>query len=103
MSQNDLYDVSDLEMGGGDDWKADTATIYHKPKGYLRRKPRITELIDQGTGYLTDQSLNHEVRLDWKLNDDAIRDRVFKLTIDEKEVYLDLEELLYYTRVMFTK
>lgn len=68
---------------------------------YLRRKPKVTLLDKQARGYLTDLSGNHDVQLDWKLNSVAQRDKVFKLTIDEKEVYLDLEELLFYTRVMF--
>ena len=74
----------------------------HKDMTYLRRKPRVTNLVDQATGRLTDLSGNHTVQLDWKLNDQAQRDKIFKLTIDgEKVVYLDLEELTFYTRVMF--
>lgn len=69
----------------------------------LRNKPKVTELIKQGTGYLTDLSLNHEVRLDWDLNEQAVKDHIFRLVIDDKEVYLDLEELMFYTRVMFMK
>lgn len=67
----------------------------------LRNKPKVTELIKEGTGYLTDLSGKHEVRLDWKLNEQAIKDKVFKLTVDGKECYIDLEELMFYTRVFF--
>lgn len=67
----------------------------------MRRKPKVTMLAQQGRGYLTDLSANHTVQLDWKLNEHADKDKIFKLTIDEKVVYLDLEELLYYTRIMF--
>lgn len=75
-----------------------------KPVRYLRKKPFVKDLVkSHATGYLTDQSGKHLVRLDWKLNEIAQRDKVFKLTIDEKEVYLDLEELVFYTRVMFEK
>ncbi len=74
-----------------------------KDMSYLRKKPRVTELIAKGQGKLTDLSGNHEVELDWELNEVAVRDKVFKLTIDDKEVYLDLDELLYYTRIMFMK
>lgn len=71
---------------------------------YLRKKPFVRDLATKHkTGYLTDQSGKHLVRIDWKLNEIAQRDKVFKLTIDEKEVYLDLEELTFYTRVMFEK
>jgi hypothetical protein len=101
-----LESTDDLEMGGGKDWKADPTKfgkVHHKPTPHLRRKPPVRQLIEQGTGYLTDQSMKHEVRLDWKLNKNAQKDKVFKLTIDDKVVYLELEELLYYTRIMFTK
>ena len=69
----------------------------------LRKKPSVRELINDGVGFLTDMSGNHEVRLDWELNESAVRDKIFKVTIDDKEVYIDLEELLFYTRIMFMK
>lgn len=68
---------------------------------YLRRKPSIKDLVDEGKGRLTDLSNNHEVTIDWRLNPKAKRDHIFKLTIDEKTVYLDLDELLFHTRIMF--
>lgn len=75
-----------------------------KPVRYLRKKPFIRELHKHHrVGYLTDQSGKHLVRLEWKLNEVAQRDKIFKLTIDEKEVYLDLEELVFYQRIMFEK
>lgn len=80
--------------------RGSTAT---RPMDAMRRKPIVTELVKQGIGFLTDQSGNHEVRLDWHLNEHADKDKVFKLTVDDKEVYIDMEELIYYTRVMFVK
>lgn len=74
-----------------------------KPVTYLRKKPFVKELVHHRTGYLTDHSKKHKVRLDWKLNEVAQRDKVFKLTVDEKVIYLDLEELTFYTRIMFEK
>lgn len=75
-----------------------------KPVRYLRKKPFVRDLAkNHKTGYLTDHSGKHLVRLDWKLNRVANRDKIFKLTIDKKVVYLDLEELTFYTRVMFEK
>ena len=68
---------------------------------FLRRKPRVNEVFQQGRGNLTDQSGNHEILLEWNLNDKAQKDKVFKLTIEDKEVYIDLEELTFYTRTMF--
>lgn len=78
--------------------------ILVKPVRYLRKKPFVRDLVKKhGVGYLSDQSGKHEVRLDWKLNKIAQRDKVFKLQIDDKVVYLDLEELTFYTRIMFEK
>lgn len=74
-----------------------------RPLDNLRNKPKVTDLIRDGRGYLVDQSGKHTVRLDWELNENAVRDKIFKLTVDDKEVYVDLEELLFYTRVMFMK
>lgn len=68
---------------------------------YLRRKPNVKELIDKGRGRLTDQSGNHEVTIEWQLNKQSQKDKIFKLQIDDKVVYLDLEELTFYTRIMF--
>lgn len=69
----------------------------------LRNNLKVTELVKQGQGYLTDLSGNHEVHLDWKLNEQAIKDGIFKLTVGDKEVYLDIEELYFYTRVFGQK
>jgi len=77
--------------------------LVSKPVEYLRKKPFVKDLMEQSIGYLTDQSGRHLIKLEWHLNEVAQRDHVFKLTIDEKEVYLDLEELTFYTRVMFEK
>lgn len=69
----------------------------------LRNKPNVQDLIKEGVGYLTDMSGKHQIRLDWELNEQAVKDHVFKMTIDDQEVYIDLEELLFYTRIMFMK
>lgn len=67
---------------------------------FLRRKPRATELMKEGRGELTDQSGRAKVTIDWKLNKIAKRDRVFKMTINGEEAYIDLEELMFYTRMI---
>lgn len=74
-----------------------------RPVDNLRNKPKVTDLVRDGVGFLTDQSGKHTVRLDWELNEMAVRDHIFKMTIDDKEIYVDLEELLFYTRIMFMK
>lgn len=75
-----------------------------RPVDHLRNKPVLTELIKQGRGVLTDRSGNHSIELDWELNESAVKDKIFRLTVDDDiELYIDLEELLFYTRVMFQK
>lgn len=74
-----------------------------RPVDNLRNKKNVEDLVRDGCGYLTDQSGKHSVRLDWELNEVAVRDHIFKLTVDDKEVYIDLEELLFHTRIMFMK
>lgn len=74
-----------------------------RPVDNLRNKPNVQDIIRDGQGYLTDRSGNHEIHLDWELNEEAVKDKIFKLTVDDKEVYIDMEELLFYTRIMFMK
>lgn len=67
----------------------------------LRNKPKVTELMEAGRGELTDLSGNAKVELEWKLNEDAIKDKIFKITINGEEAYIDLEEWVFYQRIMF--
>lgn len=88
-------------------WKPDETVngkLVMRPVRFLRKKPFVKDLFRKHrTGYLTDLGGKHIVRIDWGLNKVAQRDKVFKLQIDNKVVYLDLEELTFYTRVMFEK
>lgn len=43
---------------------------------------------------LKDYSLSHQVVMEWDLNEDAKRDRMFRLTVGGNTVILDYEELL---------
>lgn len=67
---------------------------------FLRRKPRVTDLREDRQGNLTDQSGQADVKIEWHMNKQAERDKVFRLTIDGKEAYISLEELLFYTRMV---
>jgi len=40
------------------------------------------------------------VTLKWNLNKEATRDRIFSITINDQEAFVDLEELLSYTRLV---
>lgn len=43
---------------------------------------------------LKDYSLSHRVTMEWDLNDDATRERIFKLTVGDNVVLLDWEEMM---------
>lgn len=43
---------------------------------------------------IKDYSMNHKVTMQWDLNEEAKRDMIFKLTVDDYEVYLDWEEVM---------
>lgn len=49
---------------------------------------------------LRDYSMKHRVVMSWDLNDEARRDRIFKLKIDDYEVLLDYEEFLRSARMI---
>lgn len=49
-------------------------------------------------GTVRDYSLKHRVEVEWDLNEDAIRDKMFRLKIDGCEVILDAEEMMRYLR-----
>ena len=49
---------------------------------------------------LRDYSMKHRIVMSWDLNDEARRDRIFKLKIDDYEVLLDYEEFLRSARMI---
>jgi hypothetical protein len=49
-------------------------------------------------GIVKDYSLNHRIKISWDLNQEAMRDRMFKLQIDNIEVICDAEEFMRYLR-----
>lgn len=53
---------------------------------------------DKHNGELRDAGMKHKVHMYWDLNEDGIRDQIFKLTVDDYTVYLDSEQLLRYLR-----
>ncbi len=48
----------------------------------------------QSRGVLKDYSLKHKVSIEYDMNDDSIKGRIFKLKIDDYEVVLSYEEFL---------
>lgn len=49
---------------------------------------------DKKRGVVRDYSLQHRVEIRWDLNEEAIRDTIFELRIDDKVVLLDSEEVM---------
>jgi hypothetical protein len=49
---------------------------------------------------IKDQGGHSTIRMRWDLNRESIRDHVFLLEINGEKAYIDLEELLSYTRLM---
>lgn len=92
---DELLDPGEIDISG-----VRGEFAYTKPQQHLRKHPSVRSLNDANTGRLTDLSAKHSVVIGWNLNEAANRDKVFMLRIDEKEVYLDLDELLYYTRMI---
>lgn len=74
------------------------STLTDKDMSVIREGDEAKTQRDKASGTLRDYSLKHHVSLRWDLNKEAIRDKMFKLTVDEKEVILDAEEVMRYIR-----
>lgn len=54
---------------------------------------------DKRHGELRDAGMKHTVHMYWDLNEEGIKDQIFKLVIDDNiTVYLDSEQLQRYLR-----
>lgn len=69
-----------------------------KDMSVLREGDQTKVQRDKKGGVLKDYTLHHRVTMAWDLNDEAIRDRMFRLTVDDHEVILDAEEFMRYLR-----
>ena len=72
--------------------------ITDKDMTVLREGEQTKNQRDRKGGNLKDYSLQHRVSIQWDLNEEATRDRMFKLKVDDAEVILDAEGLLRYLR-----
>lgn len=72
--------------------------VTDKDMSVIRETDQTKVQREKRRGVLKDYSLQHRVELRWDLNDEATRDQMFRMIIDDYEVILDLEELLRYTR-----
>jgi hypothetical protein len=69
-----------------------------KDMGVMREQDSAKVEHKSTKGFLRDYSLQHRVEIDWDLNVEAERDRIFKLKVDDYEVLLDAEQVLRYLR-----
>lgn len=69
-----------------------------KDMSVLRESDQTKTQRDRRQGNMKDYSLSHRVQVRWDLNDEAIRDKMFILKIDDLEVVLDAEEMMRYLR-----
>lgn len=74
------------------------AKLTDKDMSVLREADVAKTQRDKKHGVLRDYSLQHRVDMSWDLNEEAKRDQIFKLRIDDYEVLLDAEQLMRYLR-----
>lgn len=65
-----------------------------KDMSVVREAASATAQHEARRGVVRDYSLMHRVEISWDLNDDAMRDKMFRLKVDNIEVILDSEEVL---------
>lgn len=76
------------------------AELTDKDMSVLREMPSFRAATKQAFAQLKDYSLQSTVELEWDLNEDAKRQRIFRIRINGEEALIDLEELLSYTRLV---
>ena len=69
-----------------------------KDMSVLREGDQAKIQRDKASGTLKDYSMKHHVSVRWDLNEDAIQDKMFELTIDDVKVILDSEEMMRFIR-----
>mgnify|MGYP003655288141 CR=1 FL=1 len=66
---------------------------WYKDREGLKESESATSQSRSKRGSLKDYSLKHKVSMEYDMNDDSIRDRIFVLKIDDLSVVLDWEEM----------
>ncbi len=67
---------------------------FYKDREGLKESLSATEQHRSKRGVLKDYSMKHQVAIEYDMNEDSIRDRMFILKIDDYSVVLDYEEFL---------
>lgn len=69
-------------------------TLTDKDMSTVREADVAKMQRDKRRGELRDYSLNHTVEMRWDLNEEAIRDQIFELTVDgDIKLLLDAEQV----------
>lgn len=69
-----------------------------KDMSVLREGMSTRDTFDAKRGTIRDYSLKHKITVDWDLNEEAQRDRIFRFKVDDYEVLIDAEELMRFIR-----
>lgn len=72
--------------------------LTEKDMSVLREGAKTKDQRNAKGGVLRDYSMRHRVEMIWDLNEEADRDQMFRMTVDDYEVILDKEELMRYLR-----
>ena len=75
-----------------------TTKLTTKDMDVLREQDSARDQHKQTRGSLRDYSGQHVVEMYWNLSEEAKKDMIFKLRIDDKEVLLDAEQVSRYLR-----
>lgn len=75
--------------------KKDMAAVREKTTSF-----REAVVNDVRRADLKDHGGNATISMLWGFNEEAVRDQVFLLEINGQKAYIDLEELLSYTRLI---
>lgn len=67
-----------------------------------RKTTKFGEMVkkQRGSATLRDFGGRAKVTMRWNLNPASVRDQVFELSINGEKAYIDLEQLLSYTRLI---
>ena len=72
--------------------------LTEKDMTLMREQDSAKEQHKQIRGAVRDYTHKHRVEILWDLNEDCIKDKIFMLRIDDKEVLLDTEQVMRYLR-----
>lgn len=76
--------------------KRDELTL--KDMSVIREGDQTKVQRDRRRANIRDYSLNHRIELQWDLNEEAERDQMCRLIVDDIEMIIDAEEVMRYLR-----